>query len=160
MAVTSFTQFGVTEHNTKGTPSDSKGRQGFSHVTQESEPFRFWEFPDGAGTTYAAPHAPLLLKAWDPDGHRLYQFAPLAVNDGAGESNRRLECFNGSRSGAYPQLGNLSHNTFRWPQPHAQWQHGSVATAADYQRCTPFFDGGRLLLVRCMHAPAPNCPPT
>ena len=149
VAVTPFTQFGVTEHNSKGTSAGSKARQGFSHVTQEAAPFRFWEFPDGAGSTYAAPHAPLLLKAWDPDGHRLYQFAPLAVNGGAGESNRRLECFNGSRSGAYPQLGNLSHNTFRWPQPHAQWQHGSVATAADYQRCTSIFDG----------APAPNRPP-
>ena len=53
----------------------------------------------------------------------------MAVNALSERSNRRLECFEGSASGAYPITGNATHNTFAWPMP------------ADLEQCGRFFDG-------------------
>jgi len=122
VAVTPFTQVGITPQN----PSGSLARKTYADVQTESEPFRYWYFP-GHGSTYTAPHPPLYLKAYDLDGHKMTQFTPLSVNAFPEASNRRLECFNGSMSGAYY----LSDNSFHWPHPDAN----------SYEQCAKFFDG-------------------
>ena len=76
VAVTAFTQSGYTSANPLGV-SD------FAGVDGESESFRYRTFPVQTpfvanGKTYAAPHPPLQLKAYDLDGHEMSFFSPLA----------------------------------------------------------------------------------
>ena len=63
VAVTPFTQSGVTSQN----PSGGVKTHAFPAITQEREPFRYWHFP-GHRSSYSAPHPPLYLKAFDLDG--------------------------------------------------------------------------------------------
>ena len=63
VAVTPFTQSSVTFQNPWGQVR-TRSLQG---IAEESAPFRYWYFPGYLGT-YAAPHPPLHLKAFDLDG--------------------------------------------------------------------------------------------
>jgi len=63
VAVTPFTQSSVTFRNPWGQVR-TRSLQG---IAEESAPFRYWYFPGYLGT-YAAPHPPLHLKAFDLDG--------------------------------------------------------------------------------------------